>query len=64
MKDRKLKCLKSFSSEGRYCLKGMTYTAYYIDGTYRLVFENGEMIFDSEFFDEVLESWKSVFKED
>ena len=60
---RKFLCTKSFSSEGRYCLKDETYTAYPIDGGYKLVFENGDMNFTDELFKSVVEDWSKVLVE-
>ncbi|MEB7440919.1 hypothetical protein NGC20_13085 [Enterococcus hirae] len=60
---RKFICLESFSSEGRYCNKGETYTAYPIEGGFKLVFENGDMNFTTELFGRVVETWSDVLLE-
>jgi hypothetical protein len=60
MKDRHFICIDSFESEGRYCLVGEVYTAYKIDGGYKLVFENGEMNFTDNLFERTLKAWEGV----
>lgn len=64
MKDRHFICIDSFESEGRYCLVGEVYTAYKIDGGYKLVFENGEMNFTDNLFDRTLKAWEDVLVEE
>lgn len=56
-------CLSSFASEGRYCKEGETYTAYQSEGSVKFVFENGDMNFTPELFDEVVEAWSAVLVE-
>lgn len=64
MKDRHFICIDSFESEGRYCLVGEVYTAYKIDGGYKLVFENGEMNFTDNLFERTLKAWEGVLVEE
>ena len=64
MKDRHFICIDSFQSEGRYCLVGEVYTAYKIDGGYKLVFENGEMNFTDNLFERTLKAWEGVLVEE
>jgi len=63
MEERKFKCLKSFTSEGRYCLRDEIYTAYKISHGWKFVFENGEMNFTSNLFERTLEDWNTVIEE-
>lgn len=64
MKDRHFICIDSFESEGRYCLVGEVYTAYKIDGGYKMVFENGEMNFTDNLFERTLKAWEGVLVEE
>ncbi|WP_230209447.1 hypothetical protein [Enterococcus casseliflavus] len=64
MIDRHFICIDSFESEGRYCLVGEVYTAYKIDGGYKLVFENGEMNFTDNLFERTLKAWEGVLVEE
>lgn len=64
MKDRHFICIDSFESEGRYCLVGEVYTAYKIDGGYKLVFENGEMNFTDNLFERTMKAWEGVLVEE
>lgn len=60
---RKFLCLENFSTEGRYCFKDKTYTAYPVSGGYKLVFEYGDMNFTNELFERVIDEWSDVLME-
>lgn len=61
---RTFKCIKSFSTEGRFCKEGKIYEARVYEGDYtKLMFENGEMNFTNELFDRTIVAWKEQFIE-
>ncbi|MBC2267693.1 hypothetical protein HCB38_07695 [Listeria sp. FSL L7-0083] len=61
--NRTFKALLDFESEGRIFIKDNLYTAFYRNGKYTLVAENGEFNFSLELMDRVAVAWKSSFVE-
>ncbi|EAF0862733.1 hypothetical protein CFF26_06125 [Listeria monocytogenes] len=61
--NRTFKALLDFESEGRIFIKDNLYTAFYRNGKYTLVAENGEFNFSLELMDRVIAAWKSSFAE-
>ncbi|EEO6565091.1 hypothetical protein G6H68_000375 [Listeria monocytogenes] len=61
--NRTFKALLDFESEGRIFIKDNLYTAFYRNGKYTLVAENGEFNFSVGLMGRVIVAWKSSFEE-